>query len=181
MFKYIWQRAMERRRVKENGRPVFLWADEAQHFLHEHDSDYQATARSSIIATVYISQNLPNYFANMGGKDGEYRVKSFLGTLGTKIFHANADVETNDYASKLAGNAFFKKGNYSNTLSKELSTTQGYSWELESILRPEEFVGLKTGGRLNNYRVDAVIHTQGKKLMKEVNFKTVSFNQNFSL
>lgn len=37
MFKYIWQRAMEKRNVVLNGRPVFLWADEAQNFLHEYD------------------------------------------------------------------------------------------------------------------------------------------------
>src|SRR6202012_4255126 len=54
MFKYIWQRAMEKRQIDAAARPVFLWADEAQHFLHEHDAEYQATARSSRIATVYI-------------------------------------------------------------------------------------------------------------------------------
>jgi len=85
MFKYIWQRAMERRDVKKQGRPVFLWADEAQNFLHEYDADYQATARSSRIATVYITQNIPNYYANMKGDVGEYKVKSFLGTLATKV------------------------------------------------------------------------------------------------
>jgi len=47
LFKYIWQRTMEKRNVKVNGRPVFLWADEAQNFIHEHDADFQATARSS--------------------------------------------------------------------------------------------------------------------------------------
>ncbi|HEY1055855.1 MAG TPA: hypothetical protein VGE24_11990, partial [Emticicia sp.] len=66
LFKYIWQRAMEKRSIKENDRPLFLWADEAQNFLHEHDADYQATARSSRISTVYISQNLPNYYGSMG-------------------------------------------------------------------------------------------------------------------
>ena len=181
MFKYIWQRAMERRRVAENGRPVFLWADEAQHFLHEHDAEYQATARSSRIATVYISQNLPNYFANMGGKDGEYRVKSFLGTLGTKIFHANADIETNEYASKMVGAGYFKKDGYSMSVADKFSSSKSYSWELESIMRPEEFVSLKTGGPDNGLAVEGVIHTQGRQLRKDVNFKKVTFKQDFSL
>lgn len=181
MFKYIWQRAMERRRVSENGRPVFLWADESQNFLHEHDAAYQATARSSLIATVYISQNLPNYFANMGGEASEYKVKSFLGTLGTKIFHANADIETNKYASELVGQAFFKQENFSNTLSGKFSSTEGYHYGLEFIMRPEEFVSLRTGGPANNQLVDGVIHTQGKQITPTANFKKISFSQNFSL
>jgi len=181
MFKYIWQRAMERRRIAENGRPVFLWADESQTFLHEHDAVYQATARSSRIATVYITQNLPNYFATLGGKDGEYRVKSFLGTLGTKIFHANADIETNNYASGLIGRGYFKKDNYSSTVSGDFSSSKGFSWELESIMRPEEFVGLRTGGLENKFMVEGVIHVQGKQLGKDVYFKKISFNQHYSL
>ncbi len=178
MFKYIWQRAMERRRIAENGLPVFLWADESQTFLHEHDAVYQATARSSRIATVYISQNLPNYFATLGGKDGDYRVKGFLGTLGTKIFHANADIETNNYASALIGQEYFKKENHSRTVSGEFSTTKGHSWELQSIMRPEKFVTLKTGPD-NKGMVEGVMHVQGKQLTKNSNFKNVSFNQHY--
>lgn len=181
MFKYIWQRAMERRRVAENNRPVFLWADEAQNFLHEHDAAYQATARSSCIATVYISQNLPNYFANMGGEGSNYKVKSFLGTLGTKIFHANADIETNKYASELVGQAFFKRDQHSRTIAGEYSTTASYSYDLEYIMRPEAFVSLRTGGPGNKYKVDGVVHTQGRQIAKDANFKTISFNQHFSL
>lgn len=49
MFKYIWQRAMERRDITKNDRPVFLWADEAQNFLHEHDADYQATPEAAAL------------------------------------------------------------------------------------------------------------------------------------
>ncbi len=180
LFKYIWQRAMERRRVAENGRPVFLWADEAQNFLHEHDAEYQATARSSRIATVYISQNLPNYFANMGGKEGEYRVKSFLGTLGTKIFHANADVETNTYASQLIGQGYTPDRQTSATMAGEFSHTRSVSYKLEYILRPEQFVALKTGGPANKGLVEGVIHTQGKQLMPGMNHKQISFKQRFT-
>ena len=161
LFKYIWQRAMERRVVKSNTKPVFLWADEAQNFIHAHDIDYQATARSSRICTVYLTQNLPNYYAKMGGKEGEYRVKSFLGTMGTKIFHANADVETNNYASALFGQAYFEDRSSSFTLSNEMSASQSKSYKLEYKVRPEKFVSLKTGGPDNNNLVEAHIHRQG--------------------
>ena len=178
MFKYIWQRAMERRDVKVNDRPVFLWADEAQLFLHEYDAEYQATARSSRIATVYITQNLPNFYANMCGEKAEYRVKSFLGTLASKVFHANADIETNEYASSLIGEAYFEDHSRSVQMSADFNVSKSTSYKLERIVRPEEFVGLKCGGPQNKLQVHAYIHMQGKQLQNNQNHQLISFNQN---
>ncbi|MCF8324416.1 MAG: type IV secretory system conjugative DNA transfer family protein [Leadbetterella sp.] len=179
LFKYIWQRAMEKRSINSCSRPVFLWADEAQNFLHEHDADFQATARSSRIATVYISQNLPNLYACMGGAKAEFRVKSFLGTLGTKIFHANADIETNRYSSELIGDAFFEDASSSVTVSKDFSQTKGKSLKLERLVRPEDFVRLKTGGPKNNFHVEGFLHKQGDPIHKGLNHTKITFNQNF--
>jgi type IV secretory pathway TraG/TraD family ATPase VirD4 len=182
LFKYIWQRAMEKRSIDTNSRPLFLWSDEAQNFLHAHDADYQATARSSRIATVYISQNLPNYYASMGGQKAEFKVKSFLGTLGTKIFHANADITTNGYSSELIGDAFFEDASSSVTVSKDFSQTKGKSLKLERLIRPEDFVRLKTGGHLNGYRVEGYLHKQGDPISHlGQNFTKITFNQNFSI
>ena len=178
LFKYIWQRAMEKRRIEDDSRPVFLWADEAQNFLHEHDADYQATARSSRIATVYISQNIPNYYAAMGGERASYRVKSFLGTLGTKIFHANADIETNKYASELFGDALFIDEGSSLTVSQQFSQTRSHSLKLERAVRPEEFVQLKTGGPQNRFQVEGYLHRQGNTVLKGLNYTKMMFNQN---
>ncbi|MVM34459.1 TraM recognition domain-containing protein [Spirosoma sp. HMF4905] len=179
LFKYIWQRAMEKRNIVENGRPVFLWADEAQTFLHEHDAEFQATARSSRVATVYISQNLPNYYASMGGHKSEYRVKSFLGTLATKVFHANADIETNRYASELIGEIYFEEETQSTTVAENFSQTKARSLKLERIARPEEFMRLKTGGPLNNYLVEGYLHRQGDRVMKGFNHVKMIFSQRY--
>jgi type IV secretory pathway TraG/TraD family ATPase VirD4 len=177
MFKYIWQRAMEARDTHHNGRPVFLWADEAQHFLHAHDAEYQATARSSRIATVYISQNLPNYYANMGGERSAHRVKSFIGTLGTKIFHANADIETNTYAADLIGEAYTEETQSAKSVAGGFSASETTSWVLRKMVRPEEFVGLKTGGPDNDYKVVGYMHVQGKRFASGFNHKAVTFSQ----
>jgi hypothetical protein len=181
MFKYIWQRSMEKRQVGTNPRPVFLWADEAQNFLHEHDADYQATARGSRIATVYISQNLPNYYANMGGTKADSRVKSFLGTLSTKIFHANADIETNKYASELIGDAKQKDQSKTSTVAGQFSASTTTSYKIERIVRPEDFVQLKTGGPLNDFRVEGYIHCQGNALRKDTVHLKTSFNQHYTI
>ena len=182
LFKYIWQRAMEKRDVNQNDRPLFLWADEAQNFLHEHDADYQATARSSRVATVYISQNLPNYYANMGGSHADHRVKSFLGTLSTKIFHANADIETNRYASELLGDAFFEdESNSLGTGSGGFNISRTKSRKLERMVRPEDFVRLWTGGPTNDYFVEGYIHRQGDAVLAGFNHTKLFFNQNHTL
>ncbi|PMD95703.1 hypothetical protein BWI97_13975 [Siphonobacter sp. BAB-5405] len=179
LFKYLWQRAMEQRDPQKNERPVFLWADEAQNFMHEHDADFQATARSSRIATVYISQNLPNYYASMGGTKAEFKVKSFLGTLATKIFHANADIETNKYASELIGDALFEDRSESITVAQNFSQTHSRSLKLERVVRPEGFVRLKTGGPLNDFRVEGYLHRQGDSVFGNVNYVKMRFNQQY--
>lgn len=179
LFKYIWQRAMEKRNIKLNKRPLFLWADEAQNFLHEHDAEYQATARSSRISTVYISQNLPNYYASMGGQKGEYRVKSFLGTLGTKIFHANADIETNKYASELIGDTTFFDPSRTITTAKDFSQSDSLSLKIDRHVRPEKFISLRTGGERNKYRVEGYFHRQGDSFAGKKNFIKMDFDQLF--
>ncbi|MEQ8627077.1 TraM recognition domain-containing protein [Ekhidna sp.] len=162
LFKYIWQRAMERRNVKEDGgEPVFLWADEAQNFIHEHDFSYQATARSSRVCTVYLTQNINNYLASLGGDKGEHQVKSFMGTMATKIFHSNADIETNMYASKMFGQVYKPFPTKTKAMGKEFSVSESYSWNKDADVPPELFTGLKTGGPKNNFEVEAFIHRQG--------------------
>jgi len=178
LFKYVWQRAMERRDLSHNSRPLFLWADEAQNFLHEHDIDYQATARSSRVCTVYLTQNLPNYFAHLGGRSGEYRVKSFLGTMGTKIFHANADMETNKYAADLIGKQEIWTKSESQQFVGGMSMSESIQQTRDHIVHPEEVARMKTGGPVNNFAVDARIHRQGLPWFStERNDRLIRFKQ----
>ena len=58
-------------------------------------------ARSSRVATVFLTQNLPNYYLEFGGTEaGVYRVHSLLGNLAIKFFCWNDDTLTNEWASK---------------------------------------------------------------------------------
>jgi TraM recognition site of TraD and TraG len=109
LFKYVWQRAVERRvpagtkreEAQEKIRPVFLWADESQFFVDQYDAMFQSTARSSRACTVYLTQNLPGYHTAFGNSRGA--AEAFLGNLQTKIFHANGDLDTNNWASNSIG------------------------------------------------------------------------------
>jgi hypothetical protein len=181
LFKYIWQKTMERTTVNNaDSRVVFLWADEAQNFIHEHDADFQATARSSQVATVYLTQNLPNYYANMGGNKFIYKTQSFLGTLATKIFHANADIETNEYASKLIGgdNVVKKSQGFSNS-EMDISESVNYDVERQALVHPEEFSSLENGGESNKMMVEAYIHFQGNVLPNNKNHTLLTFSQDY--
>lgn len=116
LFKYMWQRAVLSRNAlapKHRDRPVFLWADEAQYFVNSFDTDFQSTCRSARACTVYLTQSLPTYYAKMGGEQAKHKADMLLGNFVTKIFHNNADPETNKWASDTIGRVVQRRGNYS--------------------------------------------------------------------
>ncbi|MDD7887866.1 type IV secretory system conjugative DNA transfer family protein [Flavivirga sp. 57AJ16] len=162
LFKYIWQRAMQRRQIRDNSRPTFLWVDEAHYFLHDHDIDHQSTARSYRACTVYLTQNLPNFSLHAGGGDrGAYRFKALAGNLGTKFFHANSDVETNEYAADLIGKELHWVGSENMSMGDNASFSEGTSQNLLHTIQPSEFARQKTGGPLNDFEIQTVVHRQG--------------------
>ena len=112
IIKYLWQRAIEARGVTATTRPVFLWADECQFFLSPYDAEFQSTARSARAATVYLTQNLPSYYAQIGGKHPEHIADSLLGNFQTKIFHANGDPRSNQWAADLIGKSIQYRRTY---------------------------------------------------------------------
>lgn len=103
IFKYQWQVATERRAVRSEVRPVFCWADEAQFFITPYDIQFQTTARSSRACTVYLTQTVSNYFAMIGGQNSRDATMAFLANFVTKIFHNNADRNTNEMAAEMIG------------------------------------------------------------------------------
>ena len=66
LWKVAFQRSIERRNLARNGRPVFLWADEAQYFTTTYDMQFQTTCRAARVATVYLTQNISNFYAAPG-------------------------------------------------------------------------------------------------------------------
>ena len=78
IYKLLWQQATERRDIEKHPTPVFLWVDEAQLFLSDYDQIFQTTARSSRACTVFISQNISNYYVAIGGNHPQYRGRQFI-------------------------------------------------------------------------------------------------------
>ncbi|MCA9304936.1 MAG: hypothetical protein KDA16_00255, partial [Phycisphaerales bacterium] len=102
-WKHAFQQAAERRPPNTQSspvRPAFLFADEYQHFITSTDREFQSTARSSRICTIAMSQNLPAYYAQIGGSDPRSVVDGLLGNLRTQILCANGDQTTNRWSEE---------------------------------------------------------------------------------
>jgi type IV secretory pathway TraG/TraD family ATPase VirD4 len=195
IYKMMFQQAVERRDVEKYPTPVFLWADEAQMFVNPYDQIFLTTARSKRVATVFLTQNIPNYLVVMGaGSEAKPKVDSLLGNLSTKIFHANMDAETNEYASRLIGQALFGMASESKSqvIGHHESKTLGISMQLRPQVLPLEFLTLKTGGDRNNLKVESVITVlgsewawksikEGKEIQEFRNYIITDFDQGFKL
>lgn len=172
LFKQVWQQSAERRNVAQNSRPVFLWADESQHFITDYDQLFQTTARSSRACTVYLTQNLPNYIAALGGSKGRSRVDAFMGNLQTKIFHANSDSVTNEWASNMIAKTRQYRKNISSSTSEDGSAFMpnvtgkqsgiSQSETTEYQILPYEFTTLKKGGHQNELMVEGIVFQGGR-------------------
>jgi hypothetical protein len=183
LFKFIWQRAVERRipplikrkEAEQTIRPVFLWADESQFFANSYDALFQSTARSSRACTVYLTQNFPSYLSVFGGANSRAEVEAFVGNLQTKIFHANGDPTTNNWAADSIGRT--RQTHYSGGMTEQLGKTgaaggvsqsAGGSLSVDYVVQPQEFTMLRTGGTENKMQVDGIIFQGGRRWVVSV-------------
>lgn len=163
VYKHLWQQAVERRAVTSETIPVFLWVDEAQNFVTEYDMQFQATARSSKACTVYLTQNLPNYYAEMGGMQSKYKVDSLMGNLQTKIWHANSDPMTNENAADTIGKSWNVRETSGETYGIDsFNVSSGKNESFDYDVPPQSFTKLRKGGQRNSRVVEAIVFQNGR-------------------
>ena len=177
----LFQRAVDRRAyTPPEIRPVFLWEDEAHYFTIEQDALFQTTARSKGISVVRLTQNIPN-FLDAYGRDGKHKVDTLLGNHATKIFHRNGDPTTNEWASKVIA----KETTYKHSISTSgsihtaigLNSQMSVSEVEEDSCPPKEFIGLKNGGRKNNYVVEGILFQSGRLWLRDQRWTVRKFSQ----
>lgn len=181
IYKLLWQQAIERRDTDLYPLPTFLWVDESQYFVNEYDTIFQTTARSSRACTVFLTQNISNYYSQMGGDKARSKVDSLLGNLSTKIFHANNDAVTNEWASNVIGKDYIISESRSEQRKSMsfMSDSEGKSRSailLPQVL-PKQFTTLASGGTFYDFKVQAIIQTKGREWSNGANFKMVQFSQ----
>jgi hypothetical protein len=177
----LFQRAVDRRiYTPPETRPVFLWEDEAHYFTIEQDALFQTTARSKGISVVRLTQNIPN-FLDAYGRDGKHKVDTLLGNHATKIFHRNGDPTTNEWASKVIA----KETTYKHSISTSgsvhtaigLNSQTSVSEVEEDSCPPKEFIGLKNGGKKNNYVVEGILFQSGRLWLRDQRWTVRKFSQ----
>mgnify|MGYP001612814022 FL=1 len=174
IWKTGFQRWAERRDVAANPRPVFQWLDEAPNFISSGDQVFQASCRSSRVATVMLGQNISGFYSALGGGDkGKAESDSLFGNLATKAFHSSSDPVTNRWASELIGDRvrLLMNGNSSRpepmwssaALGSQESgnSSAGFSESVLPMVTPAEFISLRSGGPANKGCVDAIIVKSG--------------------
>ena len=162
LIKYMWQKSIQRRNTDESPLPVFLWADESQLFVNSYDADFQQTARSARACTVFLTQNISNYYARIGGKDASAETNRLLGGLQTKIFHLNGDKITNEYAADtIAKEKKFMGGEGITFTDEGVSLNRSRSESMQYTIEPGEFINLKSGSDRNQGEVTAIIFRPG--------------------
>jgi hypothetical protein len=198
IWKYLFQKAIERRNDPNDScrRPVFLWIDEAQYFHTAYDSLFQTTARSARCATVYLTQNISNFYGISGSSHSRDRVDGFLGNLNTKIFHCNNDHQSNVWAAEHIGRFRTQKFNTSITNQPRKPPSGFWEWlggdedqksmstgsqeVIEHAVQPSEFLNLRTGGERFGYQVDAYFVKSGSVFSNGRHFFPTVFQQEFS-
>jgi hypothetical protein len=178
IWKYSVQRAIERRRG-DSLRPIFIAADEAQFWASSNDQTFQTTARSSRGLSVYATQNLHNFYAEMGSSDNSShsQVKSLLGNLQNRFGGQNLDEETNRWYAESLNK--IKVEQISRTRSSNTnppspgdrigvsrtsySTSESISTHEEYALAHNLFTGLKRGEDSQGKIVESIMICAGKK------------------
>lgn len=185
-WKYCFQIAVMRRSPPAKGylRPVFLWADEAQNFVTEHDAVYQAVARSAGGCTVYLTQNLASFRRALGNDDA---VQSLLGNLQAKFFCQQGSSETNKWAAELLGerwvNTTSTNFGRSDSGADQQHASHGISRSEQRryYLEPSRFTTLKRGGPLHDYQVECIVYNGGHLFaggkQETLPYKMLVFNQ----
>lgn len=180
IFKLLWQQSMERQKVTADTRPVFAWMDECQFFMNSADAEHLSVCRQQRVCNVFLTQDLPTYYARIGD---EHEAESLLNKFGTRIFHATTDARTGQYAAEIIGKVTHYQASDSVTrtattggghnLGNEGSHGSGNDSAAQAKGRTRstyqdydiapDYLGreLRTGGPEHKYRVDAIIVRKG--------------------
>lgn len=178
MLKYAFQKAVEQRDLNQFPNPLIFWQDEAQAFLLPTDNAFMSTCRSSRTGSVLLSQNISNFYAALGGgSQAEAQVNSLLALCNTKIFHANNDYVTNEWAAKTIGQGV---RNLSSVSVGQDSRSASSNQQIHYLVEPREFTTLRNGGFENRFLVDAVIAGTGRTFSTGANFLPTTFEQPFA-
>lgn len=196
-WKYLWQQAMERRQTESHDKrihPAFLYMDEFQEFATSNsDALFQATARSSRVCTVCLTQSIAGLYNRMGGHNGKHAVDALLANMSIKVMCACGCPENNRWAEDLINKKWRYRGQSSVSFNNQQAGPKkllpdpvkpqisgSVSPSLESQILPTVFTKLKSGGRRNTYQAETIVSVTSRVWARtRANYLPVTFLQEF--
>lgn len=169
-------------------RPMFLVADEFQALVTESDYQHAAISRESRVVNLWMTQTIASLHAALGSSDaGRAACDALLGLANYKIFHANGDPITNNWAAELIGRRFLRTRSLSvhhqpyqllQLIREEPAVTMSSNESVEYAVLPHVFTSLMRGG--SHLKTEALVFGSGRrwKSTNETYLKVV-FNQGF--
>jgi hypothetical protein len=142
LCKIMFQRAWLRHQYKPGCcHGAFLFQDEFALLMQRNEPHFHMVCRGSAIAPVCITPNILNIAAEeFGEHDPGAKTLGFLGLLSVKIFHANNETRTNDYAADQIGKVYRYIEAYNMGSSEDHQHTGvSASKQLVHIVQPIEF------------------------------------------
>ena len=184
-WKYLTQRHMLHRQVRDDKAACVIWADEAQKVVNSFDASFLAECRSHQACMVYLTQSIHAYYTRLR-QAGEHEADSFLTNFYHKVFHAVGDDKTATYASSLIGRRLTTRVN--TTMSPHKDAYEGMfgeqqfssstSQSIENVVENREFMqGLRTGGEENGCIVDGIVVRSGQPFSNGESYLKVAFSQ----
>jgi hypothetical protein len=175
--KFVYQRAIQRRKVGPRDPIVCIYADEFPKVVNSYDTAFLAECRSHKGCMFTLAQSLPGLIQAMGGD--KHAAAALLCNQYLKLFHLAGDPDTAAYGSALLGQQRETSIGGSEPAGRSLADelfgpsalTASFNESYQPVLQPAAFLGgLRTGGRENGNVVDGILIRQGT-------YRYVSFKQ----
>ena len=139
LFKYVWQKMIQKRDIQKYQTPCALVIDEAQHFVTKSDILFTSTCRSARCCTFLLSQNLDVLQHQIGQADTE----GLVGNLCTKIATSNDHGKTNIWFSSMCGQEWSTTTSTNVSMGNEGQLSSGMQDQRKYNLEPHELVKLR--------------------------------------
>jgi hypothetical protein len=164
LIKLVFQRAWLRHQYKPGCcHGTFLFQDEFSFLMHRLDPHFHAVCRGSAVMPVCITQNILSIASEeFGEQHPGSKTLGFLGLFGTKIFLANNETLTNEYAANQIGKEFrFIEGWNAGENHRQHHTGVSGNKQLVHLIEPIEFTRLvKPDG--DNPIAEGVVYLSGR-------------------
>ena len=180
IWKFCYQKSVERRDLKQYPLPVALICDEFQAHTNSFDILYQATARGSRSITIYATQSYSSVLDALGGgESAKAATDSLLSNLNIKIGHSTNDPVTSEWLTSVVGRWWTTKLSVGSTITTDGSRMRNSnaSETLENIVEPYSYSLLRKGGPANQNIVEAIVCQTGRRFSNGQTYILAEFKQ----